>query len=185
MNLYLLLLAISLLSLSLQWPPLHELTLWHFSAIEQGQWWRILTGNFAHTNFAHWAMNLAALWIISFVFKPTARQLLIPLLLTSLAVGVMILTSDMQSYVGLSGTLHGLFAYYALNEALNGRRSSWLLVLGVIGKVAWEQWFGASASTAELIGARVATEAHLAGLVGGLLLSIMLFSWRKRVRKKN
>ncbi|TXZ86026.1 rhombosortase, partial [Vibrio cholerae] len=28
MNLYLLLLAISLLSLSLQWPPLHELTLW-------------------------------------------------------------------------------------------------------------------------------------------------------------
>ncbi|CSB74042.1 peptidase, S54 (Rhomboid) family [Vibrio cholerae CP1047(20)] len=116
-------------------------------------------------------MNLAALWIISFVFKPTARQLLIPLLLISLAVGVMILASDMQSYVGLSGTLHGLFAYYALNEALNGRRSSWLLVLGVIGKVAWEQWFGASASTAELIGARVATEAHLAGLVGGLLLA--------------
>ncbi len=116
-------------------------------------------------------MNLAALWIISFVFKPTARQLLIPLLLISLAVGVMILASDMQSYVGLSGTLHGLFAYYALNEALNGRRSSWLLVLGVIGKVAWAQWFGASASTAELIGARVATEAHLAGLVGGLLLA--------------
>ncbi|EPP5680011.1 rhombosortase [Vibrio cholerae] len=171
MNLYLLLLAISLLSLSLQWPPLHELTLWHFSAIEQGQWWRILTGNFAHTNFAHWAMNLAALWIISFVFKPTARQLLIPLLLTSLAVGVMILASDMQSYVGLSGTLHGLFAYYALNEALNGRRSSWLLVLGVVGKVAWEQRFGASASTAELIGARVATEAHLAGLVSGVLLA--------------
>ncbi|TXZ85806.1 rhombosortase, partial [Vibrio cholerae] len=125
------------------------------------------------------------LWIISFVFKPTARQLLIPLLLISLAVGVMILASDMQSYVGLSGTLHGLFAYYALNEALNGRRSSWLLVLGVIGKVAWELWFGASASTAELIGARVATEAHLAGLISGLLLSVMLFSLRKRVRKKD
>ena len=119
------------------------------------------------------------------MFKPTARQLLIPLLLTSLAVGVMILASDMQSYIGLSGTLHGLFAYYALNEALNGRRSSWLLVLGVIGKVAWEQWFGASASTAELIGARVATEAHLAGLISGLLLSVMLFSLRKRVRKKD
>ncbi|MEH0390172.1 rhombosortase [Vibrio mimicus] len=181
MNLYLLLLAISLLSLSLQWPPLHELTLWHFSAIEQGQWWRILTGNFAHTNFAHWAMNLAALWIISFVFKPTARQLLISLVLISLAVGVMILASDMQFYVGLSGSLHGLFAYYALNEALNERRSSWLLVLGIIGKVGWEQWFGASASTAELIGARIATEAHLAGLVSGLVLAAGHFFLRRKL----
>ncbi len=87
----------------------------------------------------------------------------------------------MQFYVGLSGTLHGLFAYYALNEALNGRRSSWLLVLGVIGKVGWEQWFGASASTAELIGARIATEAHLAGLVGGLLLAAGHFFLRRKL----
>lgn len=173
MNLYLLLLAISLLSLSLQWPALHELTLWHASAIEQGQWWRILTGNLAHTNFSHWVMNIAALWLICFVFKPNARQLLLPLTLVSLAVGVMIFASDIQIYLGLSGALHGLFTYYALNEAIFGRRSSWLLVLGVIGKVGWEWEFGASASTAELIGAPVATQAHLAGVISGLLLSLI------------
>lgn len=171
MNLYLLLLAISLLSLTLQWPPLHELTQWQLSAIQQGQWWRILTGNFAHTNFAHWAMNLAALWLICGLFKPRVRQLLIPMTLISLAVGTLILLSNIHWYVGLSGTLHGLFAYYALNEVLAGRTSSRWLVIGAIAKVAWELGFGASASTAEWIGAQVATEAHLAGLVSGLALS--------------
>jgi len=45
----------------------------------------------------------------------------------------------MVNYVGLSGTLHGLFAFYALKEALGGRKSSWLLVIGVMLKVASEQ----------------------------------------------
>lgn len=78
--------------------------------------------------------------------------------------------TDMQSYVGLSGTLHGLFGAFALTEALTGRRSSWLLVGGLVAKIAWEQFMG-FCYDGTLINARVAIEAHLIGAIGGLLLA--------------
>nr|WP_237292953.1 rhombosortase [Vibrio anguillarum] len=182
-NRYFALLAISLVCLGLQWPQLAALSAWNRPAIEAGQWWRILTGNFTHTNFTHLGMNLAGLWIIHFVFQPSSKKWLISLLATSLMVGVSLFLSRMQVYVGLSGALHGMFAYLALQEALQGRRSSWLLVVGVIVKVVWEQIFGASSNTSELINARVAIEAHLAGMLAGLILAIGEWLRSKKTEK--
>ncbi|WP_270019875.1 rhombosortase [Vibrio sp. LaRot3] len=177
-----LLLAVSAACLALQFEPLASFANWQAELIPQGQWLRILTGNFTHTNFNHLAMNIAALWIITFIFKPSARSLLALLVLVSLGVGIGILYTDIQSYVGLSGTLHGLFAYYALREALQGRKSSWLLVVGVIAKVAWELTQGPSASTAALINARVAIEAHLCGTVSGILFAFISYPVYKNAR---
>ncbi len=120
-------------------------------------------------------MNLAGLWIISYLFQPSKKQLVAALLVISLVTGIALLFSSIQIYVGLSGTLHGLFGLFALSEALNGRRSSWLLVLGLIAKIAWEQLFGPSSTTGELINARVAIEAHLAGALAGGFISIASF----------
>ncbi len=172
MNLYLLLFIVTIGCFGLQFEPLNQLTAWQLTSIQDGQWWRIVTGNFTHTNFTHLAMNLLGLWVISYFFKPTARSLSILLVSISTLVGISLLATSLHSYVGLSGTLHGIFAFYSLNEALNGRKSSWLLVIGVIAKVLSEQWLGASTSTAELIQARVAIEAHLSGLIFGLLLCL-------------
>lgn len=182
MNIYLGLIFLSLSCLGLQFSPLAELSAWQLTEIERGQWWRILTGNFTHTNFAHLGMNLAGLWVIVFLFMPSIKLLFFALSMLSLWVGISIFFSDMTLYVGLSGVLHGLFAYFALLEWLHGRRSSLWLVLGVIAKVAWEQWFGASMMTAELIQARVATEAHLAGALGGLGLGLVQFMLIKKRR---
>ncbi len=170
MRFYFPLMAVSLVCLALQFEPLASLTEWHRQWISEGQWWRILSGNFTHTNFAHLVMNLAGLWVIHFIFKPEHRSFIFALLFISLAVGLLNLFSDMISYVGLSGVLHGLFAYFALQEALNGRKSSWLLVIGVLAKVTWEMTMGASQSTSELIQARVAVEAHMYGALSGLIL---------------
>lgn len=180
---YLTLVTISLICLVLQFEPLATFSTWNLSAIETGQWWRILTGNFTHTNFAHLAINLAGLWVIHFVFQPSSKQLLLSLLMSSLAVGVSLFLSSMQIYVGLSGSLHGVFAYLALQEALQGRRSSWLLVIGVIVKVTWEQVFGASVSTSELINARVAIEAHLAGMLAGFIIGFGEWLRSKKAEK--
>lgn len=120
-------------------------------------------------------MNLAGLWIISYLFQPSKKQLVVALLVISLVTGVALLFSSIQIYVGLSGTLHGLFGLFALSEALNGRRSSWLLVLGLIAKIAWEQLIGPSSTTGELINARVAIEAHLAGALAGGFMAVVLF----------
>lgn len=172
MRLFISLIAISLVCLGLQFEPLASWADWHRILILDGQWWRILTGNYTHTNFAHLGMNLAALWVITFIFKPSAKSLLLTLSVLTLAVGLLNFFSDMRSYVGLSGVLHGLFASYALKEVLDGRKSSWLLVLGVIAKVTWELTMGASQSTSELINARVAVESHLFGVISGLLFAV-------------
>lgn len=180
MRLLFLLIAISLVCLGLQFEPLASQVNWHRDFILEGQWWRILTGNFTHTNFAHLGMNLAGLWVISYIFKPSPRLLLLCLVTISLAVGVLNFLSSMNGYVGLSGALHGLFAYFALLEALNGRKSSWLLVVGVMAKVAWELTMGASSSTSELINARVAVESHLFGMLSGFIFAALHFFTRRQ-----
>ncbi|MCG9555204.1 rhombosortase [Vibrio sp. Isolate31] len=164
----------SLLCVIFQLEPVQTWVVWDKSAIVDGQWWRILTGNFSHTNYSHLLINLAGLWIISYLFQPSKKQLVVALLVISLATGVALLFSSIQIYVGLSGTLHGLFGLFALREALNGRKSSWLLMLGLVAKVAWEQLIGPSSTTGELINARVAIEAHLAGALAGGFIAIVL-----------
>jgi len=73
-------------------------------------------------------------------------------------------------YVGLSGMLHGLFTYGAISDISTGVKSGYLLLLGVIIKVAYEQIFGASIQVTQMIDARVATEAHLVGVITGILI---------------
>lgn len=173
----------SLLCVLFQFEPIQAWVVWDNNAIADGQWWRILTGNFSHTNYSHLLMNLAGLWIISYLFQPNKKQLISALLFISLVTGGALLFSSIQIYVGLSGTLHGLFSLFALREALNGRNSSWLLVLGLIAKIAWEQFVGPSSTTGELINARVAIEAHLAGSLAGGFMAVIVFLTNKRTNQ--
>ncbi|CAM3650254.1 hypothetical protein VA7868_04184 [Vibrio aerogenes CECT 7868] len=99
------------------------------------------------------------------------------MVICSLSIGIGLFWTDIIRYVGLSGVLHGLFAGYALQEILAGRRSSWLLLAGVAGKVGWEQCFGAPATTAALIQAPVAIQAHLAGFISGVVTVIIINRW--------
>ncbi|SHO56029.1 hypothetical protein VQ7734_01792 [Vibrio quintilis] len=119
-------------------------------------------------------MNLAALWLISLIFRPSPRHALVIIGVCSLSIGISLFWTDIIRYVGLSGVLHGLFAGYALLEILAGRRSSWLLLAGVAGKVGWEQCFGASPTTVALIQAPVAIQAHLAGFISGIVIVLII-----------
>ena len=76
--------------------------------------------------------------------------------------------------VGLSGVLHGLFIWAAIEDIKQQRNTGWLLLIGVLTKIAWEQYFGASASTVSLINAKVATEAHLIGAFSGGMLQLSM-----------
>ena len=170
MQLILLLVIVSVVCITLQTPSLSTLYEWRVDSIAQGDWLRILSGNFTHTNFTHLAMNLAALWIVAFIFRPTARIYGLLLLIISVAVGFGLFFTDTQAYLGLSGSLHGMFIFFALTEALNGRKSSWVLVAGAIIKVTWEQYAGSPLSSEAAINAPVAINAHLIGLlIGGIL----------------
>lgn len=114
--------------------------------------------------------------------SPSATSYAILLLIISLGVGTGLLFSSIPIYLGLSGSLHGLFAFYALSEALQGRKSSWLLLAGVVIKVIWEMTQGASVATAELIDARVAVEAHLTGVLIAIPIAGLNYIYRKNGR---
>ena len=90
------------------------------------------------------------------------------------SVGIHWFSPDIKQYVGLSGVLHGLFIWGAIEDIKAKDRTGYLLLLGVILKIAHEQYYGASEDVADLIGANVAINAHLWGAIGGVLAVIIL-----------
>lgn len=173
--------AISLLFIT-QWPTVQNWLAWDRSAIfNHGEVWRLLTGNLTHTNWPHMIMNSLALAIITFIFRWhfSARQFTFLLLTLSIAVGLAIIITDIQWYAGLSGVLHGLFGWGAIKDIEGKHKGGWLLLFGLAGKIGWEQIFGGSVSSAALIGARVATEAHLAGGIAGIAIALLPLLYRK------
>ncbi|MEL4426790.1 rhombosortase [Shewanella indica] len=172
------------LALLLYFLPLTELFAFRRSAIEQGELWRLVSGNLLHTNFWHLLMNLAGFWVILYLHKEHYNALGVLILTLALClfegVGLYLCYPELMGYVGLSGILHGLFAFGALADIRSGRSSGYLLLAGVIAKVGWEQWQGAAAEVSALIGARVAVEAHLVGLIGGIALFGL---WRQSTYK--
>lgn len=150
------------------------------SAIYDGQWWRLLTGHLFHTNTWHLLMNLGGYVLIMLLHGAyySNRRFMLNLLLGNLLIGLTLLcwSPDISIYVGLSGWLHALLVCGCCIDIERHWSSGWMILLAVFGKVLWEQWQGASTEVVTLIGADVATDAHLYGVFVGLLLYLsMLF----------
>lgn len=149
--------------------------LYERQAILAGEWWRLLSGHLAHAGLAHWALNMAGLVVILAIYRQeaTARSLTLVTIALMWWVGAMLLLlqPDLAWYLGFSGILHGVFAFYALGAALSGDRIQFV-ALGMLGaKLIYEYFLGGSATTQTLIGVAVVTEAHLYGALGGVLLA--------------
>lgn len=148
--------------------------------IVDGQWWRLLTGNFIHTNVNHLVMNIAGLLLIFLMHKNyyTVTHFTFVFLFLCISCGVSLLTfyPNMILYVGLSGVLHGLLVYGSVIDIKQKEKTGWILLVGTFAKVAYENIWGASAQVSELINASVAVEAHLIGAVSGGVLAAMLIA---------
>ncbi|MDI5834345.1 rhombosortase [Shewanella xiamenensis] len=160
-------------------PSVDTLLAYRRSDISDDQWWRLITGNLLHTNHWHLLMNLAGLWVVLFLhhFHYQLRGLTVLFILLCLfeGIGLYLGYPQLLGYVGLSGMLHGLFTFGAVQDIRRKMRSGYLLMIGVIVKVGHEQFYGASDDVTAMIGARVATEAHLVGLICGLVCALLFF----------
>ncbi|MCJ8320585.1 MAG: rhombosortase [Colwellia sp.] len=165
-----------------------QLLVYNRELISQGEFWRLFTGHFLHTNGYHLLLNLLAiilLWALhgQFYHYLNYTSLFIVSALTT-SYGLYTFSPDLQQYVGLSGVLHGVFVFGAIMDITNKEKTGYLLFIGVWLKIAHEQYNGASNEIAELIGANVAIDAHLWGAVGGLLFSLCYLSYQL-FRKKS
>ena len=140
--------------------------MWQRGALENGQYWRLISAHLVHLNLRHLMLNLLGLIVIcELIWDDLALADALALLLFS-ALGVSLLLWSNQPqliwYAGLSGVLHGLWAGCAGAGFLRQKSlfyASALLLLAV--KLA----FPSQMVTA----LPVASVAHLYGALSGLL----------------
>ncbi|MEK8089374.1 rhombosortase [Thermithiobacillus plumbiphilus] len=177
-------LALALLCLLAQWPDLAPYLRYERIAILQGEVWRLLSAHLTHLSVGHLALNLLGLALIWQIFGEGFSQrqwlLILVLIFLGISLGLLVLYPQVQWYVGLSGSLHGLFVAGALAQ---WRRGNWLgpvLLAGLALKLVREQWMGPLAGSIALTGGPVLTQAHLLGAIAGLLVAAPILSGQRR-----
>ena len=169
-----LLLALLSCTLWLFEPASGQLFAYERSAIEQMEWWRVLSGNIVHTNGFHLLLNLGGLVLLWALhgehYRPLRFLHVIVWCSVLTGLGLYAFNTELHWYAGLSGTLHGLFTWGACMDVKHGFRSGFALLVGIAVKIGWEQAYGASDGVASLIDANVAVNAHLFGAIAGLIV---------------
>ncbi len=146
--------------------------------ILSGQLWRLVSGHFVHVTWSHFALNLAGLFLVWLFFKDilTLRTWMLLTLgsIVGIDIGLLVFHPEIKWYMGLSGVLHGYFAGGAILQLRSNAARGWILLILLLSKLAWEQLGGPLPGSGELSGARVITEAHLYGAIGGLIVALYL-----------
>ncbi len=145
--------------------------------IEQGEVWRLLSGNFIHYNYHHLWLNLAGLLLgmllLAKLFSIWKWLLIMLFCALTTGLGLYFFDPDMRYYVGFSGCLHGILVVGTVKEYQRNKTIALLLLLFIISKVLWEQFIGAlSPSLAQ--NTIIAVNAHLYGAFGGLVLALVI-----------
>lgn len=152
--------------------------------IQDGQWWRLLSGNFIHLGWGHLILNACGLLVIAYLFAGDRRnaQWASDLIICCLAtgVGLYFFNPDVFWCVGLSGALHGLFAVGAVTWIRMGiGQGRWLLAC-LTAKLAFEYFVGEMPFSGGIVGGTVITDAHAWGAIGGLIAYSADELWRRR-----
>ena len=80
---------------------------------------------------------------------------------------------SLSNYVGLSGTIHGLFVLGLMPQVLKKDLIAAGCLLYLLGKVGYELWFGAPVSDEQAIGGSVVVHSHLFGSLCALAYGLV------------
>ena len=93
--------------------------------------------------------------------------------------GLLIFDPQLSWYVGFSGALYGLLLGGAIAEFRNHKPIACLIASYTIGKIVWEQIYGAVESSEAITGGSVIVNAHLYGMVAGGLAVLAQRLWEQ------
>lgn len=161
----------------------------HRQLIQQGEWWRIISGNFVHSNIPHLLLNLSGLWIMAFLFIDTLSTKIFIIatfiMSTSIGIGLFYFEPELIKYYGFSGILYGLFLLGGTLTILAKDYFTGVSVtVFITGKLIWDLIYGGSPSSEELIGIPVAVNAHLFGSIGAIVMGVFIYYQQKKISKK-
>lgn len=154
------------------------------SAIDNGEWWRIITSQFVHLSTNHTLMNATGYIILCFGFRKevTATEEMITLFISTIGVGLGLywFNPEIAWYVGLSGAIYGLLVSNVMIGAKKTPYLSAFFLFFVVTKIVYEQFFaGADRATETIIGGEIAIDSHLYGAVVGIFPGLF-WIWRRR-----
>jgi membrane associated rhomboid family serine protease len=145
------------------------------TAIEQGDYWRLVTAGFLHAGFFHLLFNMLALYILGSMLEPAIGKLRFGLIyFVSLLCGSLgaLIAQPVGLTVGASGAIFGLMAAAAVvarNRGLGLMESG----LGI--------WIGLNLLITFTI-PNISIGGHIGGLVGGALAALVLVELPERMR---
>jgi len=181
--------VIALLCLGLQFAGFDQTLRFDRNAIDAGQFWLLLTGNFVHLGSSHLFMNLAGFaLVVALVWQRFSWwEWVLITLFSSLVVGISLYLLDEHIvwYVGFSGTLHGLIIAGVIADLRHYPKSAGVLLTLIIGKLAWEQVAGALPGSESVAGGNVVVNAHLYGAIGGAVMGLALIGLKVIKQPKN
>lgn len=166
-----------------------ELLRYQSDLVEQKEYWRFLTGHFAHLSWSHFALNGAALLLIcgiyGHVFKPVIWVVTFVFICLGTSAGFLLFDPTLDWYVGLSGALHGLLStalmyllicrMYSAENVFKIEDS--IVLIGLIAKLLYEQILGPVPLTESGSGGPVVVNAHFYGAILGCVCGIILFKF--------
>lgn len=102
-------------------------------AVDQGEWWRLLTSGFLHAGILHLGFNMFALFslggFLERVIGPVKFALIYFVSLIGGSLGVVLMAAPNEVTVGASGAIFGVFAAFAVLQVSRGS-SPWANGIG-------------------------------------------------------
>jgi membrane associated rhomboid family serine protease len=145
------------------------------TAIEQGEYWRLVTAGFLHAGFFHLLFNMLALYILGSMLEPAIGKLRFGLIyFVSLLAGSLgaLIAQPVGVTVGASGAIFGLMAAAAVVARSRG--------LGLM-ESGLGIWIGLNLLITFTI-PNISIGGHIGGLVGGALAALVLVELPRRMR---
>lgn len=141
--------------------------------IASGQWWRLWTCNWVHLGGWHWFLNALSLllWIELCPQRLRLRDWLARVLFIGggVGLGLFLLSPGVETYVGLSGMIYGLFLLDLGRDAVRGDRFALLCRAFLMLRVGWECIHGTPRYERSLIGGQVVASSHVWGMVSAVI----------------
>jgi rhomboid family GlyGly-CTERM serine protease len=182
-------LALFCLLLTVIGPELTQALRYDRAAVAAGEWWRLLSANFVHLGYWHWLLNAASLVLLVLLcpelLTPAEWLRRLVVIGIGMSLGLYLLAPTLQTYVGLSGLVYGLFALGLGRQALQRDAIAMACLVFLAGRIGWELVIGAPRSETELIGGGVVAESHLYGVFSALIYAAAMFLWRRLWRGRD